>query len=95
MDPKIYLSRLRITELEAENKKLKQLANSKIHPPIQGETSIEEYHRSFILYITDCTFAREQFINGLSAKNKAKIPVTSEAESIEFVTGCLIRCSSR
>ena len=79
MHSEIDLLNQHIAELEAETMHLKRLVNSKIPHPIQGESSIEGYFRSFKLYITalgNNKFAREQFINGLSAKNKANIPVT-------------------
>ena len=79
------LLRQQVGDLEAENAKLKQLIKPKVpSPPTQGDSSIEEYFRMFEAYITclgvspDSEFAKEQFINGLTAESKAKFPVTNE-----------------
>src|SRR6266498_1519755 len=92
MQSEIDLLRQRVSELKAENAevkaenvKLKQLIKPKVPPPpTQGDLSIKDYFRIFKAYIIclgvspDGEFAKEQFINGLSAESKAKIPTTNE-----------------
>ena|SRR6266498_2944898 len=90
MQSEIDLLRQRVSELKAENAevkaenvKLKQLIKPKVPPPpTQGDLSIKDYFRIFKAYIIclgvspDGEFAKEQFINGLSAESK---PATNEA----------------